>query len=76
MKYIAEIIGTIKASSHECWEATINAKAIILECITIAREEADKEEARLGRTLTEAEIGAIATMVEQQLKAAVAMVRL
>ena len=37
------------------------AKGIILEAIKIAQELAAEDEARLGRPLTDAEVGAIAT---------------
>ena len=51
------------------------AKAVILEAIDLARGEAAKEEIRLGRTLTDAEVGGIASMVERQLRTALVLAR-
>ena len=51
------------------------AKEIILEAIKIAQELAAEDEARLGRPLTDAEVGAIATLVERQLMTALAVSR-
>ena len=48
-------------------------KGIIMEAITIAKELAAEDEARLGRPLTDAEVGAIASMVERQLFTALAV---
>jgi len=47
-------------------------KAIILESISEAQRIAKEDEARLGRPLTDAEVGEIASMVERQLKLALA----
>jgi hypothetical protein len=55
--------------------AAEGAKGIILEAIKIAQELAAEDEARLGRPLTDAEVGAIATMVERQLMTALATSR-
>ena len=49
------------------------AKAIILEATIEAKRIAKEDEARLGRPLTITEIVGIATMVERQLKLALAM---
>jgi len=51
------------------------AKGIILEAIKIAQELAAEDEARLGRPLTDSEVGAIATLVERQLMTALAVSR-
>ena len=51
------------------------AKGIILEAIKIAQELATEDEARLGRPLTDSEVGAIATLVERQLMTALAISR-
>ena len=51
------------------------AKGIILEAIKIAQELAAEDEARLGRPLTDSEVGAIATLVERQLMTALAISR-
>ena len=51
------------------------AKGIILEAIKIAQELAAEDGARLGRPLTDSEVGAIATMVERQLMTALAVSR-
>jgi len=51
-------------------------KGIIMEAISIAKELAAEDEARLGRPLTDAEVGAIATMVERQLNTALAIGRM
>ena len=50
-------------------------KGIILEAITTAKELAAEDEARLGRRLTDSEVGAIASMVERQLMTALAIAR-
>ena len=50
--------------------AAEGAKGIILEAIKIAQELAAEDEARLGRPLTDSEVGAIATLVERQLMTA------
>jgi hypothetical protein len=50
-------------------------KMIILEASKIARELAAEDEARLGRPLTDDEVGAIATMVKRQLLTALAVSR-
>ena len=50
-------------------------KGVILEAITIAKELAAEDEARLGRRLTDSEVGAIASMVERQLMTALAIAR-
>jgi len=52
--------------------AAEGAKGIILEAIKIAKELAAEDEARLGRPLTDSEVGAIATLVERQLMTALA----
>tara|TARA_Y100000310_G_scaffold272911_1_gene288143 strand:- start:743 stop:925 length:183 start_codon:yes stop_codon:yes gene_type:complete len=52
------------------------AKELILEAIQIARELAAEDEARLGRPLTDAEVGGIARMVERQLQTALAIGRM
>lgn len=44
-------------------------------CISAAREVVGKEEMRLGRRLTEAELRQVAEMVERQAKLAIAMKR-
>ena len=54
---------------------TEGAKEILAELIKVAAEEGAIEEARLGRPLTEAEVGRIADMVERQFKAALVMAR-
>ena len=41
---------------------------ITLEAIKIAQELAAEDEARLGRPLTDSEVGAIATMVERAVR--------
>ena len=50
-------------------------KGIIMEAIQIAKELAAEDEVRLGRPLTDAEVGAIATMVERRLMTALAVAR-
>jgi len=50
-------------------------KDILQELLKVAREEGAREEARLGRPLTEAEAGRIAAMVERQFQTALAMAR-
>lgn len=50
-------------------------KGIILEAIKIAKDLAAEDEARLGRPLTDAEVGQIATMVERQSSTALAISR-
>ena len=55
--------------------AAEGAQGIILEALKIAQELAAEDEARLGRPLTDAEVGAIATMVERQLMTALATSR-
>ena len=52
------------------------ARDIMLEAIRLAREEAEKEEARLGRRLTDAEVTQIARMVDRQLRTAIVMAKL
>ena len=48
-------------------------KAVILEAMSEAKRVATEDEARLGRPLTDAEVGEIASMVERQLRLALAM---
>ena len=50
-------------------------KDILQELLKVAREEGAREEARLGRPLTEAEASRIAAMVERQFQTALAMAR-
>jgi F0F1-type ATP synthase delta subunit len=45
-------------------------REILQELLKVAREEGAKEEARLGRALTEAEAGRIAAMIERQFQTA------
>ncbi|MEE8465748.1 MAG: hypothetical protein V3S68_04670 [Dehalococcoidia bacterium] len=52
------------------------AKEIILEVLATARAEGDRLAAELGRPLTDAEVGQVATMVEGQFRQAMAMARL
>jgi len=51
------------------------AKDIILEVLEVAREEGAREEARLGRPLTEGEARRLAAMIERQFEAALVMAR-
>ena len=50
-------------------------KDILQELLKVAREEGAREEARLGRPLTEAEAGRIAAMIERQSQTALVMSR-
>ncbi|ANS02929.1 hypothetical protein [uncultured Mediterranean phage uvDeep-CGR0-KM22-C158] len=50
-------------------------KDILQELLKVAREEGAREEARLGRPLTEAEAGRIAAMIERQFQTALVMSR-
>ena len=50
-------------------------RAILKEAVSIAADEGRREEARLGRALTEAEAERLADMVIRQLKTAVAIAR-
>ena len=52
------------------------AKDIIMEAINIAKEEVAIEETRLGRRLTDTEVGNIAKMVERQFQTALAIAKL
>jgi hypothetical protein len=61
-------------------EMTNNEKAraaaeIALAAMESARELAREDEARLGRTLTDAEVGRIVDLVERQLKTALVLVK-
>ena len=50
-------------------------KELILEAIEAARQIAEEDEARLGRSLTDGEVGRIADMVERQLRTALVLAR-
>ena len=55
--------------------ATQAAKELIATAMAEARRVAQEDEVRLGRSLTDQEVGRIADMVERQLKTALAMSR-